>query len=448
MRNRCNNRKITDELRDVGATKDERGEKGCAKEVVIVSLLSRVICILLTSITAYINPVYDLSQNTTSFSTSRVGDVLGSFTAWDSNHYIAIAQKGYVYEQQFAFHFMYPMLTRALGELISRILSTTLNVKLFVISGILISNVSAILCSVVIYKFTKKLGYSNSTALKASILFSIQPASNFFSVMYPESLFALLSLLGMLSLLSRKFFKASLYFFLSCATKPNAIIYFGFFIWYLLLMPRRSSLSSLALNVLRTIFLSLIVISPFIAIQTYAYFNSCTSTIYNKPTWCSSAVPSVFFYVQSTFWNNGFLRSWSLSNFTNILVFLPLLLVSLVSLLEYLFSNFFNVFTLFTLRLPPPSSHKLTPAISPNLFNYPFVIFWAFLLLVVCFYMQIQTGIRSFISCPMLHIYLARLHDQRSRSAVKSRFFELFLYYCITYSLVASALLGYGYPPI
>lgn len=94
--------------------------------VATFSFLCRIVCIAFTGMTAYIDPVYDLSQSTRSIADDlptfnmsgkllRQNDVLSSFSTWDSHHYLTISELGYIYEHHFAFHPLYPFITRALA---------------------------------------------------------------------------------------------------------------------------------------------------------------------------------------------------------------------------------------------------------------------------------------------------------------------------------------------
>lgn len=114
---------------DKNVSKEDKngGGKSYLREVVVFSILSRVVYIFIMATTAFINPVYDLSQETviplasetvtlTSSSLKlRHNDILASFSTWDSHHYATISDLGYIYEHQYAFHPFYPFLTRVLG---------------------------------------------------------------------------------------------------------------------------------------------------------------------------------------------------------------------------------------------------------------------------------------------------------------------------------------------
>lgn len=158
------------------------------------------------------------------------------------------------------------------------------------------------------------------------------------------------------------------------------------------------------------------------------------------------------------------MRSWSFDNLENIAVAAPLVAISTAALIEYLNSDVYNVMGIWIFgsylkklvyvikRKPVLYSKNILKEhivrIYPHPINYPFMVHWAVVTAIVVFYMQIQTGIRALISTPMLHIYVASLHNQKKISRLKSYSFSFILNYYILYSIAASVLLAYGYPPI
>ena len=69
-----------------------------------------------------------------------------------------------------------------------------------------------------------------------------------------------------------------------------------------------------------------IVIAPFIAYHLSAFVVFCSESR-SSPAWCSQFPPSIYTHVQSTYWNVGFLRYWTLSQLPNFLLAAPNLLV-------------------------------------------------------------------------------------------------------------------------
>ena len=64
-------------------------------------------------------------------------------------------------------------------------------------------------------------------------------------------------------------------------------------------------------------------ILPFIGFQTIAYTIFCLDNSLRVVKWCSMFPPSIYTHVQSTYWNVGFLRYWTLSQLPNFLIACP-----------------------------------------------------------------------------------------------------------------------------
>lgn len=75
-------------------------------------------------------------------------------------------------------------------------------------------------------------------------------------------------------------------------------------------------------------FLVAFVISPFIAYQLAAYLIFCSGGS-SIVAWCMNFPPSIYSHVQSTYWNVGFLRYWTLAQIPNFLIAAPPIIVIL-----------------------------------------------------------------------------------------------------------------------
>lgn len=71
-----------------------------------------------------------------------------------------------------------------------------------------------------------------------------------------------------------------------------------------------------------------IVISPFVVYHITTYSIFCTGRD-SVPKWCSRVPPSLYTYVQSTYWNSGFLLYWTLSQLPNFIIASPTILLIL-----------------------------------------------------------------------------------------------------------------------
>jgi hypothetical protein len=109
---------------------------------------------------------------------------------FDGVHYLTIARDGYrAAELIQAFFPVYPLLMRGLGFLLGSKSSS------YLISGVIISNLSLLGVLLIAYKLAVKL-FNHKTAINVLLVLLLFPTSFYFGVVYSESLFLLLILLS------------------------------------------------------------------------------------------------------------------------------------------------------------------------------------------------------------------------------------------------------------
>eukprot|EP00899_Mesostigma_viride_P024493 jgi/Mesvir1/5228/Mv15356-RA.2 len=100
-----------------------------------------------------------------------------------------------------------------------------------VLAGLIVNNVAFVAAAVCLYWLSRDVLGDEQLATRASLLFCINPASVFYSMIYSESLYALLSLAGTLCLVRRRLLPAALLFGLSSVTRSNGVLLAGFFVF-------------------------------------------------------------------------------------------------------------------------------------------------------------------------------------------------------------------------
>jgi phosphatidylinositol glycan class V len=239
---------------------------------------------------------------------------------WDALHFIHIARRGYVYEHEWAFlpgiHFV---------------------LSLSLLAPTLLSLLIAYDASFTMYRLSLHHLGSPALARLAAIL-SLLPSSpvTLFLAPYSEPFFTYLSYKGMLYCAESRYFAAAGAFTLAATFRSNGFLLSGFIIWGLLVQPFLQRKPVRAFRFLfspcrhsqihpsRTILLSALPFVPFIAHNYAAYLAFCSAA--DAPQWCAHRLPLIYPFVQSRYWNSGFLRYWTLQQLPNFLIAAPPLL--------------------------------------------------------------------------------------------------------------------------
>lgn len=137
---------------------------------------------------------------------------LSIFELYDSEHYINMAKYGYQETFLYAFFPLYPFLIKIF----------TIFIPSYQIAGALISNICSFLSLLVINELTKDKYNINNM-----ICFLFSPILAFSSIVYTESLFMLLTLLGYYLYKKDKYFLSSIIVGLSILTRNSGIILWG-----------------------------------------------------------------------------------------------------------------------------------------------------------------------------------------------------------------------------
>lgn len=144
---------------------------------------------------------------------------------YDGKRYLTLAKGGYPTFDEWgnrAFFPVYPYLVRYFSMI------TSLDI---VISGILLSIIFSIVGIISLYKYLK-LEFSDNIAFRATILTLFFPTAFYFYLYYTESLFFTLSIIIFYLIKREKYYLASIFAAIICATRITGI----FFVLYLLIV--------------------------------------------------------------------------------------------------------------------------------------------------------------------------------------------------------------------
>ena len=288
----------------------------------------------------------------------RVVNILfGGFRRWDAVYFLHIAEHGYSYENSLAFFPLFPLSVRATASTLFFPLQYYMNYSsVLLIAAVVVNIVFFVLSAMVLFELSKLVLGNEQMAYRAAQLYCVNPASIFFSACYSESVFALITWLGMLLVERNKLTMAALCFAFSGAARSNGLVNIGFILYKtavnLFLDPPSSEgvVSRFASVLLPTLLRIVISVSPFLAYQYYAYLVFCNTTAsysnlpddvrrygteqgYRMPymgpsTWCHYSLPVSYSYIQESHWNVGLFRYYEAKQIPNFVLATPISLLA------------------------------------------------------------------------------------------------------------------------
>ncbi|KAL7608160.1 uncharacterized protein LOC111884397 [Lactuca sativa] len=272
----------------------------------------------------------------------RIAAAIENGIVWDSVYFVRIAQCGYEYEQTFAFLPLLPLCISLLSRTVLLPLTPLVGHRaVLALSGYLLNNISFVFAALFLYRLSVIILKDSEASLRASILFCFNPASIFYSSIYSESLYALLSIGGIYFLMSGANLLALLSLAFSGLSRSNGVLNAGYIGFqtihraYDAVFLQKSAY--LAIKVLITgILRCLFVFVPFVGFQTYGYYSFCDGNNPDKlRPWCKARIPLVYNFIQSHYWGVGFLKYFQLKQLPNFLLASPILSIAVCSIIHY-----------------------------------------------------------------------------------------------------------------
>lgn len=138
--------------------------------------------------------------------------LLAVWGRWDAVHYIDIATIGY-HGTDMAFFPLYPLLIAGLGKLIGNHL----------VAGLVISNVALFFALLYLYKLVEH-EFDRHVARRAIFYISIFPTAIFFSAVYTESLFLMLTVASFYYMRERRWWIAGVIGFFAALTRVEGVL--------------------------------------------------------------------------------------------------------------------------------------------------------------------------------------------------------------------------------
>jgi hypothetical protein len=144
------------------------------------------------------------------------------FADWDSGWYFDIASRGYYFnadgQSSIAFFPVYPMLMRAVAWPFGG------TDRAIWVAGILVSCAAFTLALLAVHRFTQRVFGDREVARRAVLYLALFPFSLFFTRVYAESVFLLLSVLAVSRAYDGRWWRAGLWGALATLARPNGIL--------------------------------------------------------------------------------------------------------------------------------------------------------------------------------------------------------------------------------
>ena len=341
---------------------------GCdSKWLMKVAIISRLAFLLLASL---VNLAFedfdsstricpeDLSQhNTSTMNRTITNHLLNGLNKWDSVYFNHITRHGYEYEQMLAFGPAFPYLVHFLSR--TFMLSDD-DLETFQLTGILINSIFHIFAVFLLQQLTKTLLLSSpakpatrdSFVVITTLAFIFNPANIFMTSSYTETMFVVVQFTICLALECDYFKVAVLAVGISPLIRSNGLLNIIFFIYFytkhIFISHRLDHLENIAEclrlsrlpYILKSTYKQLVLllvlvfisITPYLLWQYHIHNTFCTieRIASTDNHWCNKLIPVSYGYVQSLYWNVGFLRYFQVSQIPNFLLATPIcLLVSM-----------------------------------------------------------------------------------------------------------------------
>ncbi|XP_060640481.2 GPI mannosyltransferase 2 [Anolis sagrei] len=373
--------------------------------------------------------------------------LLGGLSRWDAEHFLFIAEHGYIYEHNCAFFPLFPLILRVAAETALWPFSGFLCLRSrLLLSAALLNSLFSVVASWVLYELSCLVLRCRRRAFLSAVLFCLTPANVFMAAAYSESMFALLVFTAMWQLEEGQRWASVLLFSLATGVRSNGLINAGFLLYSrtkcfasqlqtkagtgIKLLQNIGHFLSMAASVAA---MSAFVFLPFALFQFYAYCRFCKPSEHPVPglllqlavdkgyhvasmnngeqPWCSWDFPVLYAYIQDAYWNVGFLRYFEPKQIPNFVLASPAILLGSWAVWWYVTANPWHCLTLGLLKRKSGMKKEDKPSAgfsSPGVFVY--VVHAAALLVFGTFCMHVQV-ITRFLgsSSPILYWFSAQL---------------------------------------
>lgn len=379
--------------------------------IIQIAVISRICIIIIQFLSNILIPDHDAGvfQSPENSAQKKSVDwiiqlVFGGLRRWDAEYYLHIAEYGYTYENTLAFYPLFPMAVGVMTSLLSRLITFVSFRELALLVAVLL-NFLFFIRSVISLNNLSNIVLRNQWKSKvAVILFCFNPASIFFTAPYSESLYSWLSFTSM-DMVLRNSYACSIRLGLTVLCRSNGLINLGYlFYLYFKNVFKRTSILRTSIIVAISVF---VVFFQFGIFQTYIYNLFCmkknfifadhiikyaikenlvlagNKTEFSSP-WCLNRIPMAYSYIQSHYWDVGFLKYYEFKQIPNFLLAFPMISFMLIKSIKFVKNNIKKILTLAILI--------------DDFCIFPFVLHGLFLTIFCLFFVHIQVTTRMIAS--------------------------------------------------
>ncbi|KAI3617854.1 hypothetical protein CBS9595_003763 [Malassezia furfur] len=305
------------------------------------SLAWRVVCVSLLLVAAHAQQAFDTSGELVQYTFAQPGDSTAwdtwavPFVRWDTVYFVAAAAHGYTYEQMLAFQPGIVAVLRAAGFLGA--LDAWSPTRAIVV-GTLAANAASTLAPLLLFWVVRRWTTERVAELAAMLSILAPASTSALSAPTPEPFFALFSLLGFLTLgpapyaYARRTLGAALFAIATCF-RANGVLLAGYLVWDAAWASRPPNVRVWACRIVGALPLVALTVLPWALFQAWAYARLCMSGTISP--WCTSRVPLAYSYVQSTYWDVGLFRYWTVAQVPNFALAAPVLVAGAVGVGAY-----------------------------------------------------------------------------------------------------------------
>lgn len=342
-----------------------------------LAICSRLIILLIQLLGNHLLPDHDAgvflsprAPSPDSMCNTVIDTGFGGLRYWDAEYYLHIAEHGYTYENTMAFYPLFPLATHYTTALLETALPASLQCSkrsLLLFSGVVLNIIFFALAARALHQLSELVLGNKRKAKIAVILFCFNPASIFFTAAYSESLYAWLTFTAMLKCAEEKFWSAAVPLALTLLCRSNGTINVGFLLYFyaqrIFRQPRINLLDSL--EQCRKVLIVLVALALlFAGLQFYFYSLYCVQQKIKYPQfildygranqfvlagsrssdseaspWCEQPFSLSYSYIQSHYWNVGFMRYYEWKQLPNFALAAPILVLFLINCGRYLSAN-------------------------------------------------------------------------------------------------------------